>query len=388
MDIKLADRIKNLPPYLFAELDRLKAEQVAKGADVIDLGVGDPDRPTPDHIVASAKEAVADPSHHQYPSYVGMLSFRQAASHFLKKRFGVAVDPQTEVVSMIGTKEGIAHFPLAFLNPGDALLYTSPGYPVYPVSAMFAGGEGVPIPLTQENNFLPALESIPAELADRAVLFFVNYPNNPTSKMAPASFYEKLIDFAQAHNVIIASDAAYSEMYDGNEAPPSILQFPRGKEVAVEFHSLSKTYNMTGWRVGFAAGRAELIQALGKVKTNIDSGIFEAVQEAGITALEGDQSCVASMRDLYSRRRQLMHKALEKAGMQIACSEGAFYIWVKTPEGFTSQEFSRRVLEEAAVVCTPGNGFGAEGEGYVRFALSAPDERLEEAGERISKLEL
>jgi len=388
MDIKLAKRLSQLPPYLFAELDRLKAEAVAKGADVISLGIGDPDQPTPPHIVKALQEAAANPNTHQYPSYVGLPSFREAAAQFLKNRFDVSVDPASQVVSLIGTKEGVYHIHFALLDPGDISLFTDPGYPVYRAATILAGGVPYPVPLKQENDFLPDLKAIPAEVAERAKLFFVNYPNNPTSKMAPHSFYEELIDFAREYNVIIASDCAYSEFYPEDNRPASLLQFPGGSEVGVEFHSLSKTYNMTGWRVGYAAGNADVIAGLGKIKTNVDSGIFEALQIAGIEAMSGDQSCVAEMRTLYERRRVLLEGSLKQAGFEIACSEGAFYIWVKVPEGMSSRDFVVRVLDEAAVVCTPGNGFGEAGEGYVRFSLTAPEERLQEAAKRIGKLSL
>ncbi len=386
MDIKVAKKLGQLPPYLFAELDRLKAEQVAKGKDVISLGIGDPDQPTPSHIVKALQEAAKKTEYHSYPSYEGMMSFREAAASFLETRFGASADPAKEIVSCIGTKEAIYHLPFAFLDPGDVCLFTDPGYPVYSAATLLAGGQPYPVPLLRENDFLPDLAAIPEEVATKAKLLFVNYPNNPTSKMAPASLYEELIAFANKYNVIIASDVAYSEFYPGDEKPLSLLQFPGGKDVGIEFHSLSKTYNMTGWRIGFAAGHPEIVAGLGKIKTNVDSGIFEALQEAGATALTGDQSCVAEMRALYGRRRSMLEESLQQAGMKIACSEGAFYIWVEIPEGTTSKEFAARVIEEAAVVCTPGNGFGETGEGYVRFSLTAPEERLREAAERIAKL--
>jgi LL-diaminopimelate aminotransferase len=386
MKVKLAKKLSQLPPYLFAELDRLKAEQVAKGADVISLGIGDPDQPTPTHIVKAGQEALSNSDYHSYPSYEGMLSFREAAASFLQTRFDISLDPKDEIVSLIGTKEGIYHLPFAFLDPGDVCLFTDPGYPVYPASTILAGGDPQPVPLKKENDFLPDFDAIPPDVAERAKIFFINFPNNPTSKIAPPSLYKDVIEFAKKYNVIIASDAAYSEFYPDDKRPPSLLQFPGGSEVGIEFHSLSKTYNMTGWRVGFAAGNPEVIAGLGKIKTNVDSGIFEALQAASIVALKGDQSCVADMRALYARRRVLLEESLQQAGLNISCSDGAFYIWVEVPDGFTSKEFAVRVLEEAAVVCTPGNGFGAAGEGYVRFSLTAPEDRLQEAAERIAKL--
>jgi LL-diaminopimelate aminotransferase len=388
MKVTLADRLGQLPPYLFAEIDRMKQEQIAKGADVISLGIGDPDRPTPLHIVEALQKAVTNTAYHQYPSYQGMLSFREAAAQFMQDRFSVSLDPKCEVVSLIGSKEAVAHIPLAFVNPGDAVLYTDPGYPVYQVSTVLAGGQPHPVSLLADNDFLPDFSSIPEEVAAKAKLFFINYPNNPISKLAPDSFFEELIAFAKKHEIIVVSDMAYSEFYPEGQKPQSLLQFEGGKDVGIEFHSLSKTYNMTGWRIAFAVGHPDIVAGLGKIKTNIDSGIFGAIQEAGSVALTGDQSCVDEMRTVYARRRKILDEAISDAGLKLACSEGAFYIWVHVPDGYTSAEFVKRVIEEAHVVCTPGNGFGPAGEGYLRFTLTAADDRLEEAGERIARLKL
>ncbi len=382
-----ADRIKNLPPYLFAEIDRLKAEQVKKGVDVIDLGVGDPDCPTPSPIIKALQKAAEDPSNHQYPSYSGMNSFREAAAHWMKKRFGVGLDAATEVVSLIGSKEGIANFPLAFVNPGDVVLIPSPGYPPYYSGTLFAGGEPYFMPLRRENKFLPDLQAIPEDVARKARVMHINYPNNPTGAMAGPEFYKEVIAFAHKYEIIVCSDAAYCEQYD-QVKPVSFLEIEGAREVGIEFHSLSKTYNMTGWRIGFACGHAGVIAGLGKVKTNIDSGIFQAVQHAGIAALEGDQGCVEEMRKIYRLRRRLVTQGLKKIGWDVACAEAAFYVWVAVPKGMTSKVLAMKALEEAGVVITPGNGFGEFGEGYVRFALTRNEQRLQEALDRLSGIKI
>src|SRR3989338_889419 len=307
----LADRIKNLPPYLFAEIDRLKAEQLKKGVDVIDLGIGDPDQPTPNPIIEALRKTAGDAENHQYPSYSGMTRLGEAAAGWMKKWFGVGVDAESEVVSLIGSKEGIANLPLAFVNPGNIVLVPSPGYPPYNTGALFAGGQPYFMPLKRENWFLPDLDAIPADILKRAKLMHINYPNNPTGAVAGKEFFKRVVEFAKKNEIIVASDAAYCEQYE-KEAPISFLQMEGAGEVGIEFHSLSKTYNMTGWRIGFACGNKEIVSGLGKVKTNIDSGIFQAVQWAGVTALEGDQSCVETMRKIYSNRRRVLVEGLTK----------------------------------------------------------------------------
>ena len=388
MPFELAKRLKVLPPYLFAELDRRKQEKIEQGVDVIDLGVGDPDLPTPEPIVEALREAVRDPSTHKYPSYVGMKEFRQAVANWYKRRFDVDLNPDTEVITLIGSKEGIAHFPLAFVQEGDVVLYPDPSYPVYKIGTIFAGGEPYPVALKEENDFLPDLGSIPQEVVDRAKIIWVNYPNNPTSADATEDFYRDLIRWAKKHNIIVASDNAYSEIYTGDKKPISILQIEGAKEVAIEFHSLSKTYNMTGWRIGMAVGSEELVRALGKVKTNIDSGQFNAVQRAGIVALNLPESELDKLRAIYRERRQVMTSALRSLGLKPYESEVTFYIWTKVPDGYTSAEFVGRLIDEAGIVCTPGNGFGDAGEGYFRISLTVPTERLKEAASRIEKLKL
>ncbi len=386
LNIEYADRIKQLPPYLFAAIDVKKTEVQAQGVDVIDLGVGDPDMPTPAHIVQSLQLAATNADNHQYPSYVGMLSFRKAAADWFARRFGVSFDPATEVLSLIGSKEGIAHMPLAFIDPGDYVLVPDPGYPVYAVATSFAGGVPYMMPLKAENGFLPDLEAIPEEIAQKSKLMFINYPNNPTGAVADIDFYLKVIEFAARYNIIVCHDAAYTEMaYDGYK-PLSFLEVPGAREVGIEFHSLSKTYNMTGWRIGFAIGNPKLVAGLGKVKTNIDSGAFQAIQEAAITALSSDQQCVKEMCDIYRKRRDLMVSFLNKAGFTLVSPKATFYLWINNPQGMTSAEVSAMFLEKAGVVVTPGNGFGDAGEGYFRISLTVSEDRLNEAGERIVKV--
>ena len=365
----------------------MKKELLGRGVDVINLGVGDPDTPTPAHIVARLAEAAANPANHRYPDYEGLLAFRQAAAAWMERRYGVRVDPVREVVSLIGSKEGIANMAVAFVDPGDIVLVPDPGYPVYHVGAAFNGGQTYRLPLRRENGFLPDLAAIPADVARAAKLLWLNYPNNPTAAVAPAAFFADAVRFAERHGVILCHDAAYAELYFG-ERPPSLLEIPGGRDVAIEFHSLSKTFSMTGWRIGFAVGNPELIAGLGQVKTNVDSGVFQAVQEAGIAALSSDQGCVESGRAIYQRRRDLVLKALAKAGLKAVTPKATFYVWVENPKGLDSASFASRVLEETAVVITPGTGFGPSGEGYVRFSLTVADDRLAEAVARIERLSL
>ncbi len=386
MNFQKSKRIKQLPPYLFVELDRKKAEAVSKGVDVIDLGVGDPDLPTPDFIIQRMVEAVQRPEYHRYPSSSGMASFRKAAAGWCQKRFNLTLDPDTQVTALIGSKEAIAHFPLAFVDPGDTVLVPNPGYPVYHIGTLFCGGHTHYLPLLKENDFLPDLDSVPEDVLQRARILWLNYPNNPTAALATKEFFAKVVDFAKEHEIIVCHDAAYSEMtFDGYEAP-SFLETPGSMDVGIEFHSLSKTYNMTGWRIGFAVGNPELVGALKKVKSNVDSGQFEAVQEAAVAALESDQSCVAEMRRIYTERRDILVSGLRSLGLDAPYPKATFYVWAPVPQGYSSQEFSSLLLEKAGIVCTPGNGFGEPGEGFVRMALTVPAERLKEAVERIKSV--
>ena len=380
-----ASRIKHLPPYLFASIDRMKQEAVKKGMDIIDLSIGDPDIPTPAPIVRAMKKAVENPVHHRYPSYEGMLSYREAVARWYKKRFNAALDPRTEVLSLIGSKEGIGHIPLAFVNPGDVVLVPSPGYPVYPIGTLFAGGESFMMPLREENAFLPDLHRIPKRILQKAKLMFINYPNNPTSAVAPRGFFEEVIKFACTYNIIVCHDASYTEIYY-EKKPLSFLQFDGAKEVGIEFHSLSKTYNMTGWRIGFAVGNSHILAGLGKVKTNIDSGVFQAIQEAAIAGLDLDQKTLLPIRNTYRQRRDILYSGLKKLGMHLLKPDATFYLWVRVPPRFDSMGFVTHLLDQAGVLSTPGNGFGDAGEGYVRFALTAPGKRIQEAVERIGRI--
>jgi LL-diaminopimelate aminotransferase len=386
MKIQQADRLMALPPYLFAELDRKKAEVASRGVDIISLGVGDPDLPTPKHIVERMKTAVENPRHHRYPSYEGMPEFREAVADYYISRFGVPLDPGGEVVSLIGSKEGIAHTPLAFINPGDIVLCPDPAYPVYGIATLFAGGIVHEMPLLESNGFLPDLSAIPDEIRNRAKLIFLNYPNNPTSASASREFLEEAVQFARRHQILVCHDAAYTEVYYDGERPMSLLQIPGAMEVGVEFNSLSKPYNMTGWRIGWACGNTEAITALGKIKSNIDSGIFQAVQEAGIEALTGDQSPLDELRKIYQARRDMTCGILSGMGFSFEVPKATFYLWVKTPKGQLSAEFAGRVLDETGVVVTPGNGFGKHGEGYFRISLTVDENRLSEALSRIESL--
>lgn len=385
ISIEPAKRVKDLPPYLFATIDKMKEKALAKGVDLIDLSIGDPDTPTPKHIVEALRKAVKNPAHHQYPSYTGMLSFRQAVADWYKKRFKVKLDAKTEVVSLIGSKEGIGHMPLAFVNPGDYVLVPSPGYPVYPTATIFAGGMGYEMPLLEKNAYLPDLDKIPKYVLKKAKLMFINYPNNPTSACADTAFYKKLIGFAAKNNILICHDAAYSEMYYSKERPLSFLEIPGAKNVGIEFHSLSKTYNMTGWRIGFAVGNRNAVAGLGKIKTNIDSGIFQAVQEAGIAALKTKDAELKKIRKMYQERRDVLYSGLTKLGLEVDKPKATFYLWVKCPQGFSSMDFTTLLLNKAGILTTPGNGFGDPGEGYIRFALTVPAKRMKEAVERIGK---
>jgi LL-diaminopimelate aminotransferase len=386
ISIEPAKRVKDLPPYLFATIDKMKGKALAKGVDLIDLSIGDPDTPTPKHIIERMRKAVMNPAHHQYPSYVGMLSFREAVAAWYKERFNVNLNPKTEVVSLIGSKEGIGHMPLAFINPGDYVLVPSPGYPVYPVATLFAGGKSYEMPLLEKNDYLPDLDGIPKRVLKKTKLMFINYPNNPTGACADKAFYKKLIKFASDNNILICHDAAYSEMYYDGEKPLSFLQLPGAKNVGIEFHSLSKTYNMTGWRIGFAVGNKDAVAGLGKIKTNIDSGIFQAIQEAGIEALQTDDKVLAKIRKMYQGRRDALYKGLTKLGLEVTKPKATFYLWVKCPKGLSSMDFTSLILNKAGILTTPGSGFGAPGEGYIRFALTAPVKRIKEAVDRIERI--
>ena len=374
------------PPYLFAAIDEMKQKAIARGVDIINLGVGDPDLPTPDPIIEKLKQAAADPKHHQYPSYDGMLSFRTAVAKWYKRRFGVTADPKSEVLTLIGSKEGIGHVPLAFINPGDLALVPSPGYPVYPVGVSFAGGTSHIMPLVKENGFLPDLNAIPKAVAQNVKLMFLNSPNNPTSVVAGKDFFRRVVDFARENQIIVCHDAAYSEIYYDGKRPSSFLEVDGAMDVGVEFHSLSKTFNMTGWRIGFAVGNKEIVGGLGKVKTNIDSGVFQAIQEAGITALESDDQLTDGLRKIYQERRDVLLAGLQSLGLELDTPSAAFYVWIGVPKGYTSESFTAHLIEKTGIVTTPGNGFGDPGEGYIRMTVTTSKERLAEAVDRMKKI--
>ena len=381
-----ADRINSLPPYLFAAVDKAKQEAIRKGVDVINLSIGDPDMPTPAHIIEAMKKSLENPAHHRYPSYEGMLSFRTAAARWYKKTMNVDLNPEDEVLTLLGSKEGIAHIPLAFLNPGDISLVPDPAYPVYNIGSILADGKPYKMPLLAQNDFLPDLDAIPSNIAKKAKLMFLNYPNNPTSAIASLKFFEEVVDFANENDILVIHDNAYSEMtYDGYKAP-SFLNVSGAKNVGIEMHSLSKTYNMTGWRLGFAVGNREIIAGLGKVKTNVDSGAFESVQEAGISALNGSQDCVREMNRVYKQRRDALLSGLKELGFDVKPLKATFYVWV--PVKGSSLDFTKMLLEKTGIVATPGVGFGEYGEGYIRFALTQPVERIREGIERMQRLEI
>lgn len=385
--MKLSKRLQKIPPYLFVELDRLKNEKIKEGVDVIDLGVGDPDIPTPHEIVEIAKKALEKSEYHRYPSNTGSLFFRKSCAEYIKRRFGISFDPETEIIALIGSKEGIAHFPIAFINPDDVILCPDPAYPVYHLGAIFTDGVPHYMPLTWENNFLPDLSKIPQDILEKTKIIWLNYPNNPTGAIATKEFFKEVIELAKKYNFIVAHDAAYIEMYY-EEPPISIFEIEGSKEVAIEFHSLSKTFCMTGWRIGFAIGNSFLISALAKVKSNIDSGVFTAIQEAGAYALNNLEKIVPSLVEVFKKRRDFLATELQKLGYEFKKPNATFYLWVKTPKNMSSQEFCKKVLQEIGLVVTPGIGFGNSGEGYFRIALTVGEERLKEAAQRLSTLQL
>ena len=380
-----ADRLKQLPPYLFVEIDRAKRALLAEGKDVIDLGVGDPDLPTPVHIRERLKATVEDPANHRYSFTEGIAELRAAIARWYQRRFSVSLDPATEVLPLLGSKEGIAHFPLAIANPGDAVLVPDPCYPPYRSGAILAGAEAVSMPLLEENGFFPDLGGISQKAARRAKLMFLNYPNNPTAAVATTEQFQEAIELAKSFGFAVAHDAAYSEISFDGYRPGSFLQLPEAKSVGVEFHSLSKTYNMTGWRIGFVCGNAKLIGALSQLKSNLDSGIFQPVQWAGIAALEGDQAVLQEAIATYQQRRDVLIEGLGKAGWQVPKPSASFYVWARVPGQESSMAFASRVLKQSHVIVTPGVGFGPSGEGYVRFSLTSPTERIQEAVARLAK---
>ena len=383
-----ASRVEKIPPYLFARIDKKKEEAKKKGIDLIDFGIGDPDIPTPKNIIEKMKEATSDSKNHRYPSYEGMREYRKAVAQWYKKRFNVELNPDNEVVALIGSKEGIAHFPWAYIENGDITLVPSPGYPVYRIATLLAGGTPYIMPLLEKNRFLPEFDIIPEDVLQKTKLMFINYPNNPTGAHADSEFYKKAIHYAEKHDILICHDAAYSEISYDNYKPSSILEFDKEKKYSVEFHSLSKTYCMTGWRIGFAVGNKDAIYNLGKLKTNIDSGVFQAIQLAAIEALSGDQGSVDNLKCIFQRRRDLVIDGLRSIGINVLKPLATFYIWAKIPKGYTSEIFCEKLIEETGIVVTPGNGFGDEGEGYFRISITIGEDRIQEAIRRLQSLKL
>jgi LL-diaminopimelate aminotransferase len=388
ISVELAKRLDGLPPYLFAEIDKVKDEMRGKGVDLISLGIGDPDLPTPPHIVQALQAAAQKIVNHQYPPYEGTQAFRSAVAQWYQRRFGVRLDPATEVLSLIGSKEGIGHLPLAYVNPGDVVLVPDPGYPVYHAGTVFAGGEPVVMPLRASNGFLPDLKAIAPEQARRAKIMFINYPNNPTAAVAPKEFFQDVVAFAHRHHIIVCHDAAYSEVAFDGYRPVSFLEVDGARDVGLEMHSLSKTYNMTGWRVGFAVGNAQMLAGLATIKTNLDSGVFMAVQDAAVAALTSSDACVEEMRGIYQRRQEITLAGLKEIGLQAERPHATFYLWVPVPPRYTSSQLTTRMIREAGVVPTPGLGFGAHGEGFIRLSLTVDDHRIREAIERLKKVGL
>ncbi|MFH1878973.1 MAG: LL-diaminopimelate aminotransferase [Candidatus Omnitrophota bacterium] len=385
MVIEYADRLKKLPPYLFLEIDRAKKKALSEGRPVIDLGVGDPDTPTPDFVVKKLHEASLDPSTHKYALDNGLFVLRKEMADWYKRRFNVDLDPENEILPLLGSKDGIAHIPLAFINPGDEVLVPSPGYPPYNSGTIFAGGKVHFMPLLAKNDFLIDLDAIDPAVAERCKIMHINYPNNPTGAVCSLGFYEKVLEFAKKYNIIVCSDAAYTEIsFDGYEAP-SFLQVKGAKEVAVEFHSLSKTFNMTGWRIGMAVGNREILAGLAKVKSNVDSGVFTAIQIAGIEALRNNETVRGEFNKMYAKRRDVLVDGLNEMGWKVPKPMAAFYVWAPVFGDYDSAGLAKAFLEKADIVVTPGNGFGSSGEGYIRMALTVDTARLAEVVSRIRK---
>ncbi len=382
--MKRSKRLDRVPPYLFAEIDKLKAKAIAAGKDVISFGIGDPDLPTPGPVIDTLKKEAENPPNHQYPSYEGMLVFRQAVADWYQRRFGVDLDPKNEVLTLIGSKEGIAHINLGLFDPGDTVLVPDPGYPVYEVGAILAGAEPVRFNLSFENDYRPDFSVIPTDVAKQASAIWLNYPNNPTSSIVPVEAYDEAVAFCKEHDLILLHDAAYTEVYfDDAVKPASVLQAKGAKDVAIEFHSLSKTANMTGWRIGMACGNAEVLEALGTIKTNVDSGAFNAVQYAGITALNLGDDVLGDLRATYKKRRDALVSGLRELGFTFHEPKATFYVWVKNPPGIGSADFAKKMLEECALIVTPGTGYGKNGEGFFRMTFTLSHERIREGLERM-----
>ena len=381
--MELAKRLNRLPPYLFVEINQKVAELEAKGRDIINFGIGDPDLPTPSHIIEKLCQAAHDPVNHRYPETGGLFELRQAIAEWYQSRFGVTLNPAKEVLPLVGSKEGIGHMALCFIEPGDLALVPDPGYPPFSMGTILAGGETYLMPLKEENDFLPDFEAIPDHVADKAKLMWLNYPNNPTGAVADLDFFEKAVHFAQRHSLAICHDAPYTEIAFDGYKPPSFMQIPEAKKIGVEFHSLSKTYHMTGWRIGMVVGNADMVNALFKVKSNLDSGVPQAIQYAAVEALRGPQEHIAEHNAIFQRRRDKLVKVLNEVELAARIPKATFYIWARTPQGYTSIDFTKKLLDEVGIAVAPGVGYGSEGEGYIRFSLTISDDRLEEGVNRL-----
>ena len=384
--MRLSQRLEKLPPYLFVEISRKIAEKRAQGIRVISFAIGDPDIPTPPHIIEALREAALDPANHRYPETEGLPELRRAIAAWYRRRFGVDLDPDEEVLPLIGSKEGIGHVALCLIDPGDIALVPDPAYPVYAMGTVIAGGQPYYLPLREENDFLPDLTQVPEEVARRAKVLWINYPNNPTGAVADLTFFREVVAFARRYDLAVCHDAPYTEVAFNGYRPPSFLEVPGAKEVGIEFHSFSKSYNMTGWRIGMAVGNPRLIRALRDVKSNLDSGIPQAIQKMAIAALQGPQGCIEEHNRIYQARRDRLVETLRRLGLRVRPSLASLYLWARVPEGETSVSFAERLLEEAAVVVTPGVGYGPSGEGYVRLSLTLPDDDLEEGLRRLEAL--
>ena len=382
--MRLAKRVEKLPPYLFVEISRKIAEKKAKGEEVISFAIGDPDIPTPPHIVERLCEAAHDPANHRYPETDSLPELRRAVAGWYERRFGLAFDPDKEILPLIGSKEGIAHIAFCFIGNGDIALVPDPGYPVYSVSALLADGEPYYLPLKEENKWLPDLDSIPPDVLERARLLWINYPNNPTAAVADLEFFNRVVQFAKQHDLVVCHDGPYTEVaYDGYQ-PVSFMQAEGAKDIGVEFHSLSKSYNMTGWRIGMAVGNATMINALMRLKSNLDSGIPQAIQYAAIEALNGPQDCIPEHNAIYERRRDLIIEVLNNIGLKAKPPKASLYVWAKVPEGYNSMDLTADLLDQVGVAVTPGIGYGKNGEGYVRLSLTTPDASLVKGLSRLS----
>ena len=381
---ELAKRVQQLPPYLFVNISRAIAAKKAQGIDVVSFGIGDPDIPTPDVVLDALDRGARKTPNHRYPESEGLPEFRQAVSEFYWRRFGVEIDPASEVINLIGAKEGIAHAALCFIDPGDISISPDPAYPVYEIGTMFAGGETHLVPLREENGYLLDFSEIPTDVARKAKTLWLNYPNNPTGAVADLAYFEEAVAYAKEFDLYLLHDACYTEVTFDDYVAPSILQVSGAKDVAMEFHSLSKTANMTGWRVGAAVGNLEMVDALMRVKSNIDSGLSQAIQEMGIEAMKLPQEWIDTNNAIYKRRRDKVVAALNEIGLEAKTPKATLYIWTRVPEGYTSASFAEKMLQERDVVVTPGASYGPSGEGYIRLSLTIPDDQIDEGIRRIS----